>query len=152
MNFEWPQWEGIVSVVGEYLNVRGPILTSENFNDVVDLLPSDFRGINVTGNADDSALNNESLRGLISALPIARHNDFIITSYPWAKRPEAGLFLNLILFKNGQRLALSFADDTVYYKVSRRTGMRYSAYTCGEVTIPAACDLNVLEKLLNLLE
>lgn len=152
MNFDWVSWETHVAAADVYLEGCNQILTAENYTEVFKRLPTEYQCINVVGNSDDSALNNASLLGLIRVLPVARDCDFYVTSYLWPERKHAGLFVNLCLFKNGYRLTMSFADETVYFKMSKRCGMHYKCFMTGNAVIMDQADMQQIEKLLQMME
>jgi len=152
MSFDWERWQIHVAAAQEYLKGCKQILTAENFNEVLERLPPAYRNINVVGNADDSALNKDSLLGLIRILPVAWHCDFFITSYPWDKQAHSGLFVSIGLFKNGYRLTLSFADETVFFKLSKRHELHYKGFMTGEAVIVDQEDMGQIEKLMQMME
>lgn len=151
MNFDWATWQVHVDAAEKYLNTCSQILTAENFDSALECLPNEYRCINIVGNLDDSGLNKESLLGLIRVLPVALHCDFFVTSYPWDKQPHAGLFVSIGLFLNGHRLTLSFADQTVFFKLSKRKVMHYKGFMTGEAVIVDQEDMGQIEKLLQMM-
>lgn len=152
MDFEWERWRVHVASAQEYLKGCKQILTAENFVEVLERLPEAYRHIGVEGNADNSALNKESLLGLLRVLPVAWSGDFYVTSHLWPERKHAGLFVYMNVFKNSYRLTLSFADETVYFKLAKRDGLRYKGFMAGEAVIVDQEDMGQIEKLLQLME
>lgn len=152
MDFDWERWQTHVAVVKEYLNECSQTLTAEDFTSVLERLPPAYRAITVAGNADASALNRESLFGLIRVLPVLWGCDFLVNSYLWYERKHAGLFIHTNLFKNGYRLTLRFADETVYFKLSKRHELHYKSFLNGEAVIIDQEDMAQIEKIMQMME
>lgn len=155
MKIDWQAWEPRVEAVEAYVNslhLLGAVMSEQNFEEVLKLLPNEYNCITIVGHTDDSGLNAWSVIGLVRCLPLIALGDYFVTSYTWDKQPHAGRFANLCLFKNNHRLLLSFADDTVFFKVSKRSGLHYKGFSSGEATIIDREDMGQIEKLVEMME
>lgn len=152
MQYDWQAWEVNVTRVEEFLSTCGVVLSDQDFDDALSLLPREYQFVVLAGQIDNAGLNNTSMLGLVRCLPIIAEGDYFVTTYTWDQKPsEAGRYAALTVFKNNHRLLISFSDKNVYYKVSKRSYLHYKGISAGELVVNDCADMDMIETLVRMM-
>jgi hypothetical protein len=148
MRSDWENWEGCIRFAVDRLLEMPTVLSGEDFQEILKLLPLPYELVSFIGTDDDVGLNKRSVHGLLKCFPMITHCHFTLDSIEWDKQPGTGKYISMRLYReNGVRVLLGFISaDEVSVKYSVRRPTYYNCFNVETLRCYEAAQRVLLEE------